>query len=143
MRTNYQIPFIQSQSPTVITPTPPGSPKPQRASIPLTPTLPNPPRHSSCITFGQINLDNPPNSPTCSEVSPIGGEVFQDEIRPDLIPTGDRISNSNQSSIMEQAEDLVEDTRVKLESRMRMYTALHLENSNVFDLVLHYLHRCY
>ena len=47
------------------------------------------------------------------------------------ISTGDRISNSNQSLIMEQAEDLVEDTRVKLESRMRMYTASHLKSSNV------------
>ena len=32
---------------------------------------------------------------------------------------------------MEQAEDLVEDTRVKLESQMRMYTALHLDSSNL------------
>ena len=47
------------------------------------------------------------------------------------IPTVDRTSNSDQSSIMEQAEDLVEDTRVKLESRMRMYTASHLQSSNV------------
>ena len=32
---------------------------------------------------------------------------------------------------MEQAEDLVEDTRVKLETQMRMYTASHLKSSNV------------
>ena len=50
---------IQSQRPTVITPTPPGSPKPQRASTPLAQTLPIPPRHSSCITFGQIDLHIP------------------------------------------------------------------------------------
>ena len=91
----FGVPDIQSQRPTVITPTHPGSPKPQRASTPLAQTLPN-------------SL----NSPTCSEVSSIGGEVFQDEVRPDFIPSSVRISYSNQSSIMEQAEDLVEDTRV-------------------------------
>ena len=32
---------------------------------------------------------------------------------------------------MEEAEDLVEDTRVKLEFRMRTYTALYLDSSNV------------
>ena len=123
---------IQSQRPTVITPTPPGSPKPHRASTPLAQTLPIPPRHSSCITFGQIDLHIPHNSPTCSEISSIGGEVFLDDVRTDLvlpsIPTVDRTSNSDQSSTMEQAEDLVDDTRVKLESRMRMYTVLHLDS---------------
>ena len=32
---------------------------------------------------------------------------------------------------MEQAEDLVEDTRIRLESRMRMYTVSDLNSSNV------------
>ena len=58
----FELSEIQSQRPTVITPTPPGSPKPQRASTPLAQTLPN-------------SL----NSPTCSEVSSIGGEVFLDD----------------------------------------------------------------
>ena len=47
------------------------------------------------------------------------------------IPTVDRTSNSDQSSTMEQAEDLVDDTRVKLEFRMRMYTVLHLDSYNL------------
>ena len=32
---------------------------------------------------------------------------------------------------MEQAEDVVEDTRIKLESQIRMYTVSHLNSSNV------------
>ena len=47
------------------------------------------------------------------------------------IPTVSRISSFDTRSIMEQAEDLVEDTRIKLESRMRVYTASHLKSSNV------------
>ena len=69
----FELLEIQSQRPTVITPTPPGSPKPQRASTHLAQLLPIPPRHSS---FCQINRYIPPNSPTCSEVSSIGGEVL-------------------------------------------------------------------
>ena len=44
----------------------------------------------------------------------------------------DKILNSNNLSlIMEQAEDLVEDTRVKLEYCMRIYTVSHLNSSNM------------
>ena len=73
---------IQSQRPSVITPTPPISPKDKdcRASTPLNQTLPIPPNHSSCVSFGQIDLHIPPNSPTCSEISSIGGEVFLEEV---------------------------------------------------------------
>ena len=39
----FELSEIQSQRPTVITPTPPGSPKRQRASTPVAHTLPNPP----------------------------------------------------------------------------------------------------
>ena len=60
----FELSEIQSQRPSVITPTPPGSPTPQRASTPLAQTLPIPPRYSSCITFGQIDLHIPPISPT-------------------------------------------------------------------------------
>ena len=110
----------------IITPTPPGSLKPQNSSNILIQILPIPPRHSSCFTFGHTGLPIPPNSPTCSE---IGGEGVQDDVRAELVlPLSEP---QILSSIMEQAEDLVEDTRVKLESRMRMYTALHLDSSNV------------
>ena len=129
----FELLQIQSQSSSDTTPTPPGSPK--RASTPLAQTLPIPPSHSSCITFGQIGLHIPPNSPTCIEDSSICGEVFQEDVRakPVLISisTVNRISSFNSSSIMEQAEDLVEDTRITLESLMRVYTASHLKSSNV------------
>ena len=67
---------IQSQRPSVITPTPPGSPKVQRASTPLAQRVHIPPSPNSRISFGQYHLDIPPNSSTCSDISSIGGEVF-------------------------------------------------------------------
>ena len=75
---NCELLEIQSQRPSVITPTPPGSPRLTRASTPIAQTLPIPSVASSCISFGQNNLHIPPNSPTCSNISSIGGEVFQD-----------------------------------------------------------------
>ena len=69
---------IQSQRPTVITPTPPGSPKLYRVSTPLGQTLPIPPNFSPSVSSGQIaDIYIPANSPTSSEISSIGGEVCQ------------------------------------------------------------------
>ena len=93
-----------------------------RSSTPLTRTLPIL-YFRSCISFGQLDLHLPPASPSCSEISSIDGEVFQTEVgvvdsMPNLVPTVDK----NSMLIMEQEEDLVDDTRTELEQRMRMYT---------------------
>ena len=122
---------IQSQRPSVITPTPPGTPKLNRVSTPIAhQTLPIPPGDSSCISFGQDNLHIPPNSPACSNISSIGGEVFQDF--DNLEPTVDTISRSfNSSPKMEQAEANLRRKRIEIEHRMRMYTVAQLNNVNV------------
>ena len=70
---------IKSQRPSVITPTPPVSPNSRRVSTPLTQTIPIHPTHSSCVSLGEVGLRIPPTSPTCSDISSIGGEVFQPE----------------------------------------------------------------
>ena len=122
---------IQSQRrPSVITPTPPGSPKVQRASTPLAQRAHIPPNPNSRISFGQYHLDIPPNSPTCSEISSIGGEVFQVEesLEPVLqsIPTK-LVSNSK----MEQAEEALDDKLSLLRLRMRMYQVSQLNSGNL------------
>ena len=116
---------IQSQRPSVITPTPPGSPKDVRASTPLITTHSILPNSRSCFSFGQIDLHIPPNSPTCSEISSIGGEVFEAELT-QSIP---KVEVS--MSAMEQAEDLVDETKSKLELRMNLYTPSHLNSVNM------------
>ena len=140
---------IQSQRPSVITPTPPISPKDKdyRVSTPLNQTLPIPPNHSSCVSFGQIDLHIPPNSPTCSEISSIGGEVFLEEVGvdsniiscvgrilpsqksiPHSVPTVGQVSSSN----MEQHEENLQKEIIRLKHRMRIYTPSHLDCEN-FD----------
>ena len=100
---NCELLEIQSQRPSVITPTPPGSPRLNRASTPKVQTLPIPTVGSSCISFSQNNLHIPPNSPTCSNISSIGGEVFQDF--DNLEPTVEKISRTlTLRPKMEQAE---------------------------------------
>ena len=92
----------QYQRPTVITPTPPGSPKAVRSSTPLARTLPIPPNSRSCVSFGKLDLHIPPASPTCSEFSSIGGEVFETEVSLDSVVVHS-IPNI-QNPTMEQAE---------------------------------------
>ena len=132
----FELLEIQSQRPSVITPTPPGSPRVIRASTPLEQIFPIPPTTSPCVSSDQIELHIPPASPTCSEISSIGGDVFPavESLEPVLhsINTVEPVSNlNNQSSNMEQAEDLVDDTRRELEQKMRLYTVSHLDNVNV------------
>ena len=139
---------IQSQRPSVITPTPPISPKDKdcRASTPLNQTLPIPPNHSSCVSIGQIDLHIPPNSPTCSEISSIGGEVFLEEVGVDsniisylgrILPSQKSIPHSVptvgqvSSPTMEEAVDILEEKLNLLKHRMRMYPVSHLHAGNV------------
>ena len=109
---------IQSQRPSVITPTPPGSPRNVRASTPIAGALSIPPNSGSCFPFGPVDLHVPPNSPTCSDISSIGGEVFQEEVGVETIPHSVPTIDQASSVDMEQVEDLVADTRRELEHHM-------------------------
>ena len=79
---------IQSQHLSVITPTPPESPKPLRASTPRAQTVSLHLKQS--VTLGQIDLHIPPNSPSCREINSIGDEVLQAEVS----TASDKILNS-------------------------------------------------
>ena len=114
---------IKSQRPSVITPTPPVSPTLQRASTPLAQTVPIQPTHSSCVSLGEVEVYIPPTSPTCSDISSIGGEVFQTEeiVEPNLhsIPALQPVSNqSYQGPMMEETEDIIEEKLTLLRHRM-------------------------
>ena len=127
---------IKSQRPSVITPTPPVSPNRQKASTPLSQTIPIAPTHSSCVSLGDVEFHIPPISPTCSEISSIGGEVFPAEENPEpilhSIPTTKLISNpSYQNSTMEEAENILEDKLYLFRQSMRMYPISHLHAGNV------------
>ena len=128
---NCDILEIQSQRPSVITPTPPISPEDYKASTPVAQTLPIPPTHSSCVSLGQIDLQIPRSSPTFSEISSIGGEVFlvEESFEPVLhsIPTSKTLRLT-----MEEHEENLQREIIRLKHRMRIYTPSHLDSEN-FD----------
>ena len=95
-----------SNRPSVITPnpTPPNSPRLQRASTPSSLSLPVPSIPRNCISENCL----PPHSPTCSEISSIGGEPFEEEEVP-LAEEFDQVEPilSPNFETMDQAEALV------------------------------------
>ena len=127
---------IKSQRPSVITPTTPVSPNCQKSSTPLAETLPIAPTHSSCVSLGEVEVYIPPTSPTCSEISSIGGEVFPAEENPEpilhSIPTAKLISNpSYQNPTMEEAENNLDDKLYLFRQSMRMYPISHLHAGTI------------
>ena len=83
---SFELLEINSQRPSVITPTPPGSPRTQRASTPTAQSIPIPPNPRSCASADPLNICVPNHSPTCSEISSIGGDPFEiEEGLPDVV----------------------------------------------------------
>ena len=134
---------IEHHRSSVITRTPPNSPKPHRTSTPSYSSSqlypPIPPRN--CQSLGPIvPPENRPHSPTCSEISSIGGEVFDEpglvvhqqisvnkELAPEKpVPPSILITNT-----MDAAEKLVNSKIRKLNFRMRNYLPIHLTAGTV------------
>ena len=118
---SFELLEINSQRPSVITPTPPGSPRTQRASTPAAQSIPIPPNPRSCASADPINICVPNHSPTCSEISSIGGDPF--DIEKEDLPDVDfdevpYLIDTN----MEQAEAIVVRKIRKFNLRIETYT---------------------